>query len=79
MNLAEKYERCGRGAGYSVAEYEELLGLPPFSIYPRARKVDALTARGFFMYRSATPEERDAMNRSRTARARASKIRSTRS
>lgn len=46
-----------------MAEWEEEQGLPPYSVYPDAVNATKLTDKGYFMYRTATPEERQVMQK----------------
>lgn len=55
------YETVGLDLGMTVDEFERSNGLSAYSIYPEARGV-TIEERGFFMYRNATYEEREAGN-----------------
>jgi len=48
--LQESYEREGLRHGHTVAEWEALHALPPFSVYPGARRAWQPAHPGFFMY-----------------------------
>lgn len=55
------YEEEGLAKGMTVAEFEEYYLLPPYSVYPEAAEAKTWSDKGFFMYRNATDEEREAM------------------
>ncbi len=58
---ARRYRWVALRKGMTVAEYEGLAGLPPYSVYPEAKVVE-MSALGYFMYRKATDEERAALD-----------------
>lgn len=62
MNLQARYQAEGLPRGITVAEWEVYEGLPMFSVYPEAKNASSIHARGYFMYRDASPEERAALN-----------------
>lgn len=62
--LAEDYERWGLPMGLTVQEWEERHGWPPYTVYPEAKLV-LPTQVGYFMYRIATEEEKEAMQKKR--------------
>jgi hypothetical protein len=69
-HYAEEYERWGLSQGHTVAEWEAILGYPPYTVYPFARFAETMADRGYFMYHNATEEERALMDLARTRRGR---------
>ena len=55
------YEEEGLPLGMTVAEFEVYNFMPKYSVYPEAAQASDFSQRGFFMYRNATPEERQQM------------------
>lgn len=68
--FAAEYERWGLSQGYTVAEWEAILGYPPYTIYPFAKDAQTMADRGYYMYKNATEEEKAVMEQTRTKRSR---------
>ena len=68
--FARDYERWGLSQGYTVAEWEAVMGFPPYTIYPMARKAKSMRDRGYYMYKNATEEEKALMELARTKKGR---------
>lgn len=62
---AAEYERWGLPQGKTVAEWEAIMGYPQYTLYPWAQNAQSYHDRGYFMYRNATDEERELMNKTR--------------
>lgn len=62
---AAEYERWGLPQGKTVAEWEAIMGLEPYTLYPWAQNAKSFDERGYFMYRNATDDERHVMEKAR--------------
>ncbi len=59
--LFRRYAYEGFSKGLTIAEWEALEGLPRFSVWPEAARARSFRDPGFFLYRNATEQERQAM------------------